>query len=90
MDNNPGGSFAGLLNTEDSSFAMTDEWKVLMTTGYALRPRKFEVALAVARLRGGNLAPIPFSKVEIDELIQRKKESDMKAQALSDLWSQRR
>lgn len=85
MDNDPGGSFSGLLET------MTyDELKVLTITGYALRPRKFEIASAVARLRRAILRPVPFSTTEMDELIRRKKEADMKVKALADHWAQRR
>lgn len=67
-----------------------DEWKVLTTIGYALRPRKYEIASALARLRGGILLPVPLSKSETDKLIRLKEETDLKIKALGDLWSQRR
>jgi hypothetical protein len=79
MDSDPGIFFADL--GEDS---------VVQSTGYALRPRKFDIALAIARLRGGKLLPVPLSKTEIDELIRKKEDRDMKSQALADLWSTRR
>jgi hypothetical protein len=85
MDDDPGGSFSGLLET-----LTYDELKVLTITGYALRPRKYELASAVARLRGGVLLPVPFTTTEMDELIRRKNDTDLKAKALADLWTKRR
>lgn len=84
MDNS-GGSFSDLLGN-----MVDDEWKVLTTIGYALRPRKYEIASALARLRGGILLPVPLSKSETDKLIRLKEETDLKIKALGDLWSQRR
>jgi len=56
--------------------------------GYALRPRKHEVAMALCRMRGLNFVEVPKTKnaIELDEEM----EKERRKRELAELWNNRR
>ena len=58
------------------------------SVGFATRPRAFEVAQALTRMRGVQLEELPFEE-DLEE-IERLREAERKKKELAVLWEQRR
>ena len=57
-------------------------------TGFAYRPRKYEVAMALTRLRGLEFQDLPD---ELDKKLEaERREVERRKKALADLWANRR
>ncbi len=79
-------SSTGLLDEENASAAC----HVLSTAGFSYRPRRFEVAMALTRMRGLILEDVPASTDEKNAEEERVAEEERKKKELMDLWQSRR
>ena len=76
-----GGIIGAILKT-------SDQIEIIETLGFIYTPRKYEVAMAVNRMRGIKLEPIPPE--EDDEEAAAAREAEERKRALLELWSNRR
>mmetsp|Transcript_31370 Transcript_31370/g.59665 ORF Transcript_31370/g.59665 Transcript_31370/m.59665 type:complete len:322 (-) Transcript_31370:1693-2658(-) len=73
-----------------SSHAMQDLWE---TAGYAYRPRRHEVAMALVRMRGMKFDILPEKPKALEirpEEEAKRREEESRKKALAELWSNRR
>lgn len=75
-------------NNNGSAFTTMAWSHLLESTGFAERPRKFEIGQAITRFHGIQMEEIPVEIDEADEAERLKEER--RKQALADLWAQRR
>lgn len=64
--------------------------RVLSTAGFSYRPRRYEVAMALTRMRGLVLEDIPATPEEKDAKEEKAIEEERKKRELMDLWQSRR
>lgn len=60
------------------------------TLGYALRPRRYEIMMAISRMRGVKFEELPPTSDVLDEIQRKEREEEEKRRKLAELWANRR
>ncbi len=81
-------SFHGILASISSSGKVSDS--LLKTLGYAIRPRRYEVIMALNRMRGIEFEELPPDDKTIAELSAKEREEEERKRILAELWANRR
>mmetsp|Transcript_24418 Transcript_24418/g.36431 ORF Transcript_24418/g.36431 Transcript_24418/m.36431 type:complete len:152 (-) Transcript_24418:1728-2183(-) len=81
-------SFQGILCSISSSGIVSNS--LLQTLGYAIRPRRYEVMMALHRIRGIEFEELPPDEAMAAELTAKEREEEEKKRILAELWANRR
>ena len=81
-------SFQGIVASISSSGKMFSS--LITTLGYALRPRRYEVVMALHRMRGIEFEELPPDDKTIAELTAKEREEEERKRILAELWAKRR
>ncbi len=63
---------------------------LLQAIGYACRPRRYEILMALSRMRGIEFEELPLEDRIVAEMKQKEREEEEKRRLLAELWANRR
>ena len=63
---------------------------LIATVGYALRPRRYEIMMALSRMRGIEFEELPANDKVREELERKERLEQEKRRKLAELWANRR
>lgn len=81
-------NFEGILRSVSTNSKVSDS--LLSTLGYAIRPRRYEVMMAISRMRGIEFEELPQDEEIVAKLTAKEREEEEKKKKLAELWANRR
>lgn len=87
-DLNGPATFEGILRSVSSSGKISES--LLSTLGYAIRPRRYEVMMAVSRMRGIEFEELPQDAEILAKQTAKQREEEEAKRKLAELWANRR
>ena len=81
-------SFVELILSQSMTGKVSDAF--IATVGYALRPRRYEIMMALSRMRGIEFEELPANDKVREELERKERLEQEKRRKLAELWANRR
>mmetsp|Transcript_17328 Transcript_17328/g.21176 ORF Transcript_17328/g.21176 Transcript_17328/m.21176 type:complete len:718 (-) Transcript_17328:27-2180(-) len=80
--------FTGVMDLISSTYDASE--LLQLTFGHAYRPRRYEIAMALSRMRGIKFEELPLDSDTIASLTAKEREEEDRKRMLAELWANRR